>query len=67
MDEKPVAINEFRCPFCDGPVDRFARHYQCRDCNAYGDIGTSLMSPYVELPEEWEEWDDLRDGWDDEP
>jgi len=45
---EPKAENVFRCPYCDGPVDRYERLFQCRDCNAIGDLMIGIMMPAYE-------------------
>lgn len=48
---EPLAKNVFSCPYCQGPVDRYDRLFECRNCKAFGDLVTGIMSPVERLGE----------------
>jgi hypothetical protein len=44
MDNKPIVENVKECPYCQGIVDRYVHHIECRNCHAYGDLMTFIMN-----------------------
>jgi hypothetical protein len=42
--ENCTVPNVKQCPLCQGTVDRFDHHFQCRQCTAMGDTNTGIMT-----------------------